>query len=81
MGFPDFIADAGTFLLIFLRHGRGSGGSAQVDDATWLHTFFQDQFWVNPGGDFLPTYSRAGSVQDGLCPEGWVYRKASPDIS
>ena len=31
---------------------QGSGGSAQSGDATWIHRFFSDQRWDNPGGDF-----------------------------
>jgi len=30
----------------------GSGVDAEPGDATWLHTFYPDQFWTNPGGDF-----------------------------
>jgi hypothetical protein len=30
----------------------GTGAPATPGDATWLHTFFPDQFWFNPGGDF-----------------------------
>ncbi len=30
----------------------GGGGPATVGDATWLHTFWPDQFWNSPGGDF-----------------------------
>ncbi|MBC7771647.1 MAG: DNRLRE domain-containing protein, partial [Pyrinomonadaceae bacterium] len=32
----------------------GSGAKSTVGDATWLHTYFSDQFWTNPGGDFDP---------------------------
>jgi hypothetical protein len=30
----------------------GSGAPVQPGDATWLHTFFPDSLWSNPGGDF-----------------------------
>lgn len=30
----------------------GSGADSTPGDATWLHTFYPDQFWTNPGGDF-----------------------------
>lgn len=30
----------------------GSGAPALPGDATWLHTFFPDEFWKNQGGDF-----------------------------
>jgi len=35
--------------------GEGSGGDAEPDDATWLHTFYPGTFWTNPGGDFDPS--------------------------
>ncbi len=33
---------------------EGGGVNAEPGDATWVHTFFDDQFWQNPGGDFDP---------------------------
>lgn len=30
----------------------GSGAPATPGDATWLHTFWPDQFWASAGGDF-----------------------------
>lgn len=30
----------------------GTGAPATPGDATWLHTFWPDQFWANEGGDF-----------------------------
>jgi hypothetical protein len=34
---------------------RGGGGApAEPGDATWLHTFYPDQFWVQQGGHFIP---------------------------
>lgn len=32
----------------------GSGAEPTTGDATWQHTFFPDQFWSTPGGDFEP---------------------------
>ena len=31
---------------------EGGGAAASVGDATWIHTFFSDQTWSTPGGDF-----------------------------
>ncbi len=31
---------------------EGGGGPAQPGDATWKHTFYNNQFWTNLGGDF-----------------------------
>jgi len=42
--------------------GEGGGAAAQIGDATWLHTFYADQFWTNPGGDFDPTISASTVV-------------------
>ncbi|HVT43351.1 MAG TPA: DNRLRE domain-containing protein [Thermoanaerobaculia bacterium] len=30
----------------------GGGAPSAGGDATWIHTFFPDQFWSTPGGDF-----------------------------
>lgn len=35
----------------------GKGAAAEDLDATWLHTFYNDQFWDTPGGDFVETPS------------------------
>lgn len=34
--------------------GGGGGGPATPNSATWLHTFYNNQFWTTPGGDFNP---------------------------
>lgn len=31
---------------------EGGGTNPERDDATWIHTFYPDQFWKNMGGDF-----------------------------
>lgn len=43
---------------------EGGGDSAAVGDATWLHTFFDTQFWTNQGGDFASTVSATQAVGD-----------------
>ena len=35
----------------------GIGAPATPGDATWLHTFFPDDTWLSPGGDFVATPS------------------------
>ncbi|MEE8458403.1 MAG: DNRLRE domain-containing protein [Phycisphaerales bacterium] len=35
----------------------GTGAPPTPGDATWTNTFFPDQFWTLPGGDFLETVS------------------------
>jgi hypothetical protein len=41
---------------------NGDGTSATLDDATWLHTFYNTSFWNNPGGDFDAAASASLSV-------------------
>lgn len=43
---------------------EGGGEAPEPGDATWLHTFFDTDFWTSPGGDFAPTAS-ASTVVDG----------------
>ena len=33
--------------------GGGHGASSEPGDATWIHAFFDDAFWVHDGGDFI----------------------------
>lgn len=37
--------------------GGGQGAAATSGDATWLHSYFNTQFWVQSGGDFAATAS------------------------
>ncbi len=41
---------------------EGPGDTPQAGDATWIHTFYSDQFWTNPGGDFDATISASTVV-------------------
>lgn len=41
---------------------EGAGGPSEPGDATWIHTFFNNQFWNNPGGDFVQTSQAAAFV-------------------
>jgi hypothetical protein len=41
---------------------EGIGIGATPGDATWLHTFFPDQFWTIAGGDFAAASSAATPV-------------------
>lgn len=36
---------------------EGGGAPAEEGDATWVHTFFDSQTWINPGGDFMAVAS------------------------
>jgi len=39
----------------------GGGDLSQAGDATWIHTFYDDAFWVKPGGHFV---ARASASRD-----------------
>jgi len=39
----------------------GGGDAATPGDTTWIHTFYDDGFWVKPGGHFV---ARASASQD-----------------
>ena len=42
----------------------GHGASAQTNDATWLHNFFNTSFWTTPGGDFFAAPSATAFVEE-----------------
>src|SRR3954471_3885151 len=46
--------------------GGGTGGAqgppSQTGDVTWIHTFYNTNFWTTPGGDFSPTVSATTNV-------------------
>ena len=41
---------------------EGMGAPAAPGDATWLHTFYDTDFWIQVGGDFSPTVSSSAAV-------------------
>jgi len=44
---------------------EGTGAPATASDATWLHRFYPDIFWSQPGGDFVSAAS-ATRIIDGI---------------
>lgn len=78
--------EAGSF-----APGAGGGGApAQPGDATWLHRFFDTEFWDSQGGDFEPTPSASAPLDAGTGPftfqatptlvadvQGWVDQPAT----
>lgn len=42
--------------------GTGNGAVAEVNDATWLHTFYDHSLWNQAGGDFNTTASATATV-------------------
>ncbi|MBW2418433.1 MAG: DNRLRE domain-containing protein [Deltaproteobacteria bacterium] len=51
--------------------GSGLGDDAEMDDATWLHTFYSDAFWSSPGGDFVSSPSATAEVGGGFGAYYW----------
>jgi hypothetical protein len=54
---------------------EGSGAASASGDATWLHTFYDADFWAKPGGDFSPTASATATV-DGIGSYTWATTEA-----
>jgi hypothetical protein len=42
--------------------GGGGGAAAQPGDVTWLHTFYDSEEWVRPGGQFVARASAMTGV-------------------
>lgn len=41
---------------------EGVGAASTANDATWIHRFYNTDFWIAPGGDFSATPSGSRSV-------------------
>lgn len=57
----------------------GIGATAQSDDATWLHSFYDSSTWNTAGGDFNATASATTSV-DGLGSYSWTSTQLTADV-
>ena len=44
--------------------GEAGGAPSTLNDATWIHRFFDTQFWSSAGGDFAAVPSASASVGD-----------------
>lgn len=42
----------------------GGGAPAETGDVTWIHTSYDTEFWVRPGGHFVPRVSAEAVVSD-----------------
>jgi hypothetical protein len=49
----------------------GTGGKVTPGDATWIHTFYPDEFWTTPGGDFIDAASASRIVGVGVQAYTW----------
>jgi hypothetical protein len=57
----------------------GEGARATPGDVTWMHTFYPDQMWSNPGGDFSPVIS-ASQVVDLVAFYTWASPQMAADV-
>ena len=55
---------------------EGGGGPATPGSVTWLHTFFNTDFWTNVAGDFVATPSAQTNVGN----EGFFYSWTGPGL-
>jgi len=58
----------------------GGGDFSQAGDVTWTHTFYDDAFWVKPGGQFV---ARASASRDVAAPGSYTWestRKMVADV-
>jgi hypothetical protein len=58
---------------------EGAGIAPEAGDATWIHTFFPDQFWAAEGGDFDPLPSATAAV-GGLGAVTWTSPELAADV-
>jgi hypothetical protein len=58
---------------------EGIGTFPATGDATWLHTFYPDGFWITPGGDFDPVASASQDV-GGNGPYTWSSAAMVADV-
>lgn len=59
---------------------EGAGFAAAPGDATWLHTFYENSFWTNPGGDFVSTISASQTVGSELGFYTWTSSQLVADV-
>ena len=59
---------------------EGMGTDAEPGDATWLNTFFPDDLWTAPGGDFEATASAALDVGTGIGFQTWDSAAMAVDV-
>ena len=57
----------------------GSGAPAQTNDATWLHTFYNNAFWTTAGGDFSASASATTPI-NGTGIYNWTSAQLVTDI-
>lgn len=58
---------------------QGAGGPSSAGDATWIHTFYDTDFWSSPGGDYAATPS-ATTLVDGFGQFTWSSTEMALDV-
>ena len=58
----------------------GQGTFSTPNDATWIHRFFPNTYWNNPGGDFSPTVSASTSVSNTSTAYTWIGQGLINDV-
>jgi len=59
---------------------EGTGATAKPTDATWIHRFFDTDFWSSPGGDFTPTPTATTVIQGQNGPYTWTNAALAADV-
>jgi len=59
---------------------QGAGGPATPGDATWLHTYYDTDFWGSAGGDYVATPS-ASTLVDGFGQYTWSGADMATDVT
>jgi hypothetical protein len=62
------------------RPNEGAGAPADLGDATWVHTFYDADFWVKPGGHFVPSASATTSVVGQNASYSWESQRMVNDV-
>jgi hypothetical protein len=61
--------------------GGGQGGPATPGDVTWVHRFYNTEFWATPGGDFVPSASATQIVgADSSTDYAWTSPQLAADV-
>jgi hypothetical protein len=56
----------------------GSGDFSAPGDATWIHTFYDYEFWAKPGGQFV---ARASASQDVAASDFYTWEGTRPMVA
>jgi len=60
---------------------EGNGAQSQLGDATWIHTFYNTNSWINPGGDYNNDIISASTNVDQIGYYEWSSPQMINDIN